>query len=298
MFRGTRTGILQRPQRANRRHRGRRVPDHGDRSLEALRPLRGHPARLRFRPSLGRTHARDPRPAGLCRSDCRRAARGAHRYRLRHTETDRLGGGRCRAVVGGSLGALRPSRIGRGQCRARLRLSRRRSGSRDGFHRCRRSRLLHCRDRGRRRNDPRRQERERVDVALLVTRRAQAEVDVRLAWLGGSTWADGSYDAAFVDVLSARHADRPQVDERPRIAERCLNRHGLAPGRHGPGEGDDSLRRSAHRAPARGAHVDATVLARRVWVRLVERERPQNRSGDRPRPRRRIRDGKRTRADE
>jgi hypothetical protein len=286
MFRGTRAETLQRPQQAGRRDRAYRVPDPR-RPREARRPLPRLPARHRDRPNLRRPHVRGLRPAGRRRSDCGLDARGAHRCRLRQTGTDRLGGGRRRAAAGGSLGALRLGRLGHGKCRAPLQLDRRRGPGPEGFRCCccRRSRLLRRRHRRLRGNAARRQKRERVDVSLLVTGRAQAEVDVRLAGLGSAARAYGSDDAAFVDVRSARDADRPQVDERRRVAGRCLNRHGLATGRHGSCEGDDTLCRSKHRAPARGAQVDAAVLTCRIGVGVVEREGPQDRSGDRPRPR-------------
>jgi hypothetical protein len=298
MVPATRSGSLQRPRRASRRRRGRRVGHRRSGPLEALRPLRGLSVRHRSRSNLGRPHVRGRPPSGRRRSDCSLDARSAHRCRRRHTGTGRLRESRRRAVAGGSLGALRLSGLGLGQCPARLRLDRGRGTTRDGLHSSRRGRLLHCRYRRRRGNRERRQEQERVDVPLFITRRTHTEVDVRLAGLGGPARAYGSDDTAFVDARSAHYSDRPQVDERRRVAERCLNRHSLATGRHGSGEGDDTVCRCKHRAPARGAEVDASVLTGRVGVRVVEREGPQNRSDDRPRPCGRIRDGKRACADE
>jgi hypothetical protein len=74
------------------------------------------------------------------------------------------------------------------------------------------------------------------------------------------------------------------MDERGRVAERGLDRHRLAAGRHGPGERDDSFYRGEHWTATRSAEIDAAMLTARIRVRVIERKRPQHRAVDRPRP--------------
>src|SRR6185437_15932156 len=76
---------------------------------------------------------------------------------------------------------------------------------------------------------------------------------------------------------------------------RRLDRNGLPARRHRSRERDDSPGRSEHLRTAGGAEIDAAVLTARVGMRMIERERPQNRSVDRPGPRTRRRHRKRAR---
>ena len=73
--------------------------------------------------------------------------------------------------------------------------------------------------------------------------------------------------------------------ERGRVAERRLNRNGLAARRHRSGERDHAVGRRHDFRARRSAEVDAAVLPGGVRLRTVERERPQHRPVDGPRPR-------------
>jgi hypothetical protein len=150
--------------------------------------------------------------------------------------------------------------------------------------------------RRRRRRRARRQQRQRVDVSLRIVCRARPEVHVGLRGLDDAAGPDRPDDRALSDERPAPYSDRPEVDERRGVAERRLDRHGLAARRHRPCERDDSVGRGEHRATARSAEIDTAMLAGGVRVRVVERKRPQDRAVDRPRPGAGIGDGKRTRA--
>jgi hypothetical protein len=75
------------------------------------------------------------------------------------------------------------------------------------------------------------------------------------------------------------------VDEGRRVAERRLDRDGLAATRNGSGERDDAARGREHVRASRGSEVHATVLPGRIRMRMVERERTKDRAVDRPGPR-------------
>ena len=150
----------------------------------------------------------------------------------------------------------------------------------------------------RRRACARRQEHHRIDVPLLITCGAQTEVDVRLGELGHAARADGSHDRAFVDGRAALHTDRAEVNECGGVPVRRLDRNGLPARRHRSRERDDSPGRSEHLGTAGGAEIDAAVLTAREGMRMIERERPQNRSVDRPGPRTRRRHRERARTRE
>jgi hypothetical protein len=190
---------------------------------------------------------------------------------------DSLGGSRRRCVDGGR---------GLGCWSRRCRLD-----GPGGVGNGRRGRL--CGRRGRRRR-ARRQQGERIDIALRIARHARAEVHVRIREPDHAARPDGPDDRPFPDECTSRHADRPQVDERRGVPERRLDRHGLPAGRDRPGEGHDSLGGGEHRAAAGSAEIDAAVLAARVRVRMVERKRPQHRAVDGPRPGAGAGDGERT----
>jgi hypothetical protein len=138
--------------------------------------------------------------------------------------------------------------------------------------------------RGRLDDRPSGQERQRIDVALILGRHPHAEVDERLRAVDDAARPDRPDNGAFGDERSALHADRAEMDERGRVPERRLDRDGLAPVRHGSGERDGASRRREHLRAGRCAQVDATVLTPRVRVRTVERERPQDGTIDRPCP--------------
>jgi hypothetical protein len=182
--------------------------------------------------------------------------------------------------------------------RRRGRLSRRRAARRHGRgrqryrHGCRRRRC-DCgrrqrfglrRGGGRRRDGPWRQERQRIDVALLLRRRAQTEVDVRLRMIRHAARPDGADDGALCDRSPALDGDRAEVHERRRVTERCLDRDRLAAGRHGSGECHDALSGREHVRPGRRAEVDTAVLPARIRMGTIEREGTKDGPVDGPRP--------------
>jgi hypothetical protein len=138
---------------------------------------------------------------------------------------------------------------------------------------------------GRRRRDARRQKSQRIDVALVVARHANAEVDERLYQINLTARANGADHRPLVHERTSLDADRTEMQERRGVAERRLDRHRLATCRDRAGEGDDPVRRCEHRAAARRPQVDTSMLAGGVGVRAVEGKRSQHRSVDRPRPR-------------
>jgi hypothetical protein len=129
-----------------------------------------------------------------------------------------------------------------------------------------------------------RQEEQRVEVTLLVARLPDPEVHVRHLELGHAARADGSDDVALSNDGPAPNAERTKVHERDGVAVRGLDRHGLACVWHGAGERDRSVCRRDDRGSLRGADVDSPVLAARVRVRRIERERDQHRPCHRPGP--------------
>ena len=138
--------------------------------------------------------------------------------------------------------------------------------------------------RRRRCREARRQQRQRIDVALLVRGQPDSEVDVRLRQVDRPARADGADSRSFVDVRPARDADGAEMHERGRVTGRRLNRHGLAALRHRPGERDHAARGCGDLCAGRSAEVDATMLPGGVRARTVERERPQHRPVNGPRP--------------
>jgi len=151
---------------------------------------------------------------------------------------------------------------------------------------------------GSRRREARRQQGQRIDVALWIARDARAEVHVRIGQVDDAARTDCPHHRRLSHERPARHPDRPEVDERGRVSKRRLDRHRLPARRNRPREGDHTLYGSEHRAAAGRAKVDTSVLAARVRVRVVEPEGPQHGAVDGPRPGLRSRDGERTRAND
>jgi hypothetical protein len=129
-----------------------------------------------------------------------------------------------------------------------------------------------------------REERERVDVALLIRGQAHSEVHVRLGEVDGAARPDRAHHRPLRDRRPARDADRAEMDERRRVAGRRLDRDGLPAGRNRPGKGHDTFRRCDDVRARRTAEVDASVLPGGVRMRTVKRKRPQHGPVDGPRP--------------
>ena len=259
-----------RRRRGRNRHRrsvdGRcRLRGRGGRSLRRrgrrlLRRLahRGRSLRrrgVRFR--LGRRSGIDARRRLL--GDGRVRRRRGHRLRRRRHGIGRRRSGRNRSLRSSRRGH---SGLGRGRgirCRR-------------GDNRCA------VRHEGRRGHDePRRQERERVDVPVRIGRDTHAEMHVALA-------ADEADDIAFPDGAAARDGRRTQVDERDRVAVRRPNRDDSAAPWDGAGEGHRPARRGEHGRAGSRADRNPAVLPTRVRMRRVEGEVAQHRTVRRPRP--------------
>jgi hypothetical protein len=165
---------------------------------------------------------------------------------------------------------------------------RRRVDARRGIDRRidRRCRVHHGRGIGRRPriDGTRRQHAERVEVPLRVGGRADAEVDVRLREIRVDGGTDRSDDRSFVDERSARHPDRPEMEQGHRRGERRLDRDRLAAARNGACEGDDALGRREDGRADRSRDVDAAMLAARIWMGAVEVEAAHDLTVHRPGP--------------
>ena len=173
----------------------------------------------------------------------------------------------------GSLGRRR-NRPGRrrgpaagDRCEGRRRRCRRR-----GCRLRRRGRLGSGSCRGRRRQGCR-EEREWIEIPLVVRGVADAEVHVRHRELRGATRPDAPDDGSFGDGGVACDRDRAEVREGHGETAVGLNRDRLAARRDGAGEGDDAGCRREDGRAAVGADRDAAMLPRRVRMRRVEGER-------------------------
>ena len=167
-------------------------------------------------------------------------------------------------------------------------------GSRDVLHRGRRGR----RRRRRRRSDPSagiagrlrrtgirsRQEEQRVEVSVFLGGPADPEIDVGHVHLRDAARPDGSDRISLLHRFPAPHPEGAEVHERDRVPVRSLDRDGLAPARHGAGERHCARSWSDDRSPGGGADVDPAVLAARVGMPWIERERGQHGPGHRPGP--------------
>ena len=159
---------------------------------------------------------------------------------------------------------------------------RRRAADRIG-HRSRLRRWLRPRP-GRRRRVLRRQEGQRIEIALRVVGESHPEVDVRHRQLGLAARADRADELPLRDGVAAPDDVRPEVNERHRIAVGSRDRHRLAADRHRPRERDRARDGSNHRCPGGRADVDPTMLSGGIWVRAVEREEREHRALHGPAP--------------
>ncbi len=189
----------------------------------------------------------------------------------------------------GHYGLLAPGRRSRsGRCRRRRSGCRsRRRGLLDTWRGRRRLRLHRRRRRGGGGNhEPAAlgQERERVEVALLVDGAPHAEVHVRLARRCVGALADRADARALPHLVAALHCDRAELQQRHGVAVARADRQRATSRGNGAGEGDGPCHRCAHRLAHGAADVDPAMLPCGVRVR-PEDERPQHRPVDRPRPR-------------
>jgi hypothetical protein len=191
---------------------------------------------------------------------------------------------RCRLALGRALGRLLRRLASEGGlssigCWRGRDLIERRCRNRDWIRGSRRG-YIGSRDRFR---SSRRQERQRVDVALRVGGHTDAELDIRLGELDLAARPDRADRVTLRDRGVAAHADRAEVQERDRVAVLCLDRHSLATTRNRAREADRASCRRRHRGPRVSCDVDAAVLPRRVRV-APEREPAQDGTAGRPGP--------------
>jgi hypothetical protein len=263
--------------RSVRRRTHRRRPLGG--WTVAAGPLRRRSCRGSVHLATGHLAAaplRAANPSGVGAGSRRRRGGRRRDARRRHGRLDALPGPRRRGDCRRRRSLDRRS-LGLDGCRRRGRCDfwRGRHDSLDGPLRLPRRRLDH---------GSHRQERQRVDVTLVLSRHPQAEVDKRLRQVDHAARADGPDDGALGHARPAPDADRPEVHERRGVAERRLDRDGLPAGRHRAGERDDTFGRRKHIASAWSPEVDAAVLPGGVRVRTVEGEGTKHRPVDGPGP--------------
>ena len=229
---------------------------------------RGRTRRLRSRRVDGRTDISGARE--IFGSPAFGGGRPGARARADRVRTCSAAGAPTRGAPSAPLGSSRPGdgwRRSDGLCRGR-------SGRRGLLLRRTRLRLAH---------GSRRQQRQRVEVAVRICRQSNAEVDVRLTPLRLAARADRGHDLAFLDRGSRRHADRAEVHERDRVAVGRADRQAKALVWKLPGEGDDAACGRAKVGTGRASDVHAAMLAAGIRVALG-REWPQNRPFDGPGP--------------
>jgi hypothetical protein len=250
------------------RRRGRNVSGLGDRDRRRIGGSRFDRRSLRFRLRIrhgGRVHRLFGRASGAYARlrGCAWVDPDLLRSRLWRRVRHRLKERRVRYLVRCRSEGLRGSGF---RFRDRRPSACRVFGSRLGR---RAIRLRH----GGRQADPRREESERIEVALVLRGDADAQMDVRLRGLRSPAGPDRPDRGTFRDDRIPDHADRPEMSEGHGQPVRCLNRHTLATRRYRPGERDGAGGRSENRRAGVAADVDATMLATGVRMRRIEHER-------------------------
>ena len=219
--------------------------------------------------------------------------RRRRRQRLRRCRRRFAGRRRGRRRRGGNDGGRRSDRrldSGRGRNRRRrrrcsCRCLRRRDGR--GRRPRRRDRARRGgRRRRRRRRCPCREQALRIDVAVVLGRDPDAEMDARGRVFDVSARAHRPHRLPLGDSVALRDADRAEMEQRHRIAARREDRHPSAVRRYRPGERDRARRRGANRAAVAAPDVDTAVLSRGVRVR-TDRKRAKHGPVGGPRPRER-----------
>jgi hypothetical protein len=240
----------------NGRHRRPRSDDRGRRGLRSDRrswrsSIRDAAAELRRSSRTSGPRSLNDQPwSGLGLLSTRRVSADPGHPRLAYRGSRllwRSARGRLRYLLDGRLS----------RCRLNSRSARRlrRCGCLLGW-RGRRGRGL-ARLRGRRRigtrrgrlflHSPRREELERVEVAIRFRGGSHAEVDVGHGPLGVAGGTDGADRGPFVDSGMSLHRQRPEVNEGDRVAVVGLDRHAQAVGRCRAGERHDARSWGEHR---------------------------------------------------
>lgn len=259
----------------------RRRSDHrferGTGALDSgLRRPRWTRVRDRRRGAHRRARPGRPRPA---RRSCRSCGRDAHSSGLRgrRVRQDSIGDRAPRRAL--TRRSPRTTRRATGLCSRRCRAQ---------WHGCRRCRLRRRLRRPGLRlpRGPRREQRERIQVAVRIGRQADTEMDIWLSPLGLAARPDGAHDIALFNRRSGAHTDRAEVDERDGVAVGGANRQTEPLVRQLARERDDAQSRRPDVAGHRRRHVDPTVLAAGIRVVLCD-ERAQHGAVHGPGPARR-----------
>ena len=265
-----------RPRRRGRRRRRRRDRRCGLplRDRHRARP-NGEPLAARRQSACRRGGGGSGSGGGGSRSRRSCAGRLDH-CRRRSGGGRRRGGGRRCGRWRRRRHRLRDDGSARARCRAHRRCGRRRSGrgrrrlrgeSRGGRRRLRRSRALRAR----------RQEPQRIEVALLVGGLPHAEMHRGIA--------RARDERALRDRRPPRDGDRPELRERDRVSVGCAQRQRGAAPRHDARERHRPRDRRANLGAGGNGDGDAAPLPRRVRRGAVEREPLDDRPVGRPAPR-------------
>ena len=267
--------------------RGRAIPDARTDRRRLGRDVRRSPSdgsgrrtgrQSCCRPWLHRCRFRGCRPGRCSNRDSASHCIGHGRLRGTHR------GHRCSRRRHRRFGRGRPGRHRRGAVRGRRRGACRRRRLDDGL---RRRRRLGRHGRGRARFGCRSaagQERERVEIALRLGGDPHAEVHVRLRHLGVGADADRPDAGALGDRGAAGDGDRAEVRQRHGVPVGSGDRDAVSGRGDGACERDGPGRRSMYGRAQVTAHVDPTVLARRIGMRGIEEEGLQHSSRGGPRP--------------
>ena len=239
------------------------------RTTDGGQSSRGRPDRRRRRRRGRRRACPHREPGGSHRATADRDTRGHRDGRLRRKRRRR----RCACRRGGRRG----SRLRRG-------CGRRRRGRLNHDRRRRRRRGSRSRSRRRRRLAARRQVCQRVEVALRVGGRPEAEVHVSAGDLGGAARTGEADHVPLGEGRAFGCAERAEVRERDREPVGRRDRDRLAGAGDRAGERHRAGGGRTHGLARLGADVDPAVLARRVRVRRIEDERLQDVAAGRPRP--------------
>jgi hypothetical protein len=128
------------------------------------------------------------------------------------------------------------------------------------------------------------QERERVEIPLLLRGAPNAQVNVRLARDRVGALADRADTFPLGDLISTLHGGRSELEQRHRIPVAGADRQRPSARGNGPDERHGPRGGCAHRLAECAGDVDPAVLSSRVRVR-AEDEGSEQRSVERPTPR-------------
>jgi hypothetical protein len=130
----------------------------------------------------------------------------------------------------------------------------------------------------------RRQERQGIEITLVLRRQPHAQVDVRLIDLAVAARPDRPDRRAFRHRRVPGHADRAEMSERDGVSVERLDRDALSRRRNRAGEGDGSRSRCEHRRTFRAFDVDAPMLPGGIRMGGIELKGAEHRTAGRPCP--------------